>query len=146
MAHPFRGLAGHQNTISRLHNDMRRRAGGSRGYGYSQIRSTFPMRCAPPGRRLPRILLVFFSYFAQQGGLRLALGSLAIVFGLLNLGGCAGGFAGFTPTATKVVTQPVSQTVGAGQPATFSVSATGTGPMTYQWYKNGVAISGATSS
>jgi hypothetical protein len=33
-----------------------------------------------------------------------------------------------------------------GQTATFSVTASGTGPMTYQWYINGVAISGATSS
>jgi hypothetical protein len=34
----------------------------------------------------------------------------------------------------------------AGQTATFGVMATGTGPMSYQWYKNGVAISGATGN
>lgn len=33
-----------------------------------------------------------------------------------------------------------------GQSATFSASASGTAPFTYQWYKNGAAISGATSS
>ena len=33
-----------------------------------------------------------------------------------------------------------------GQTATFSVTATGTGPLTYQWYVNGVPINGATSS
>ncbi len=33
-----------------------------------------------------------------------------------------------------------------GQTATFSVTATGTGPFTYQWFENGVAIPGATSS
>src|SRR5256885_8402679 len=42
--------------------------------------------------------------------------------------------------------QPASQTVTAGQTASFSVTATGTAPLTYQWRKNNVAISGATSS
>ena len=48
--------------------------------------------------------------------------------------------------APSVTTQPLSQTVTAGQTATFSVAGTGTAPMNYQWQKNGVAISGATSS
>jgi hypothetical protein len=47
------------------------------------------------------------------------------------------------PTITS---QPASQTVNAGQTATFSVTATGTGTLTYQWKKNGAAISGATSA
>ena len=42
--------------------------------------------------------------------------------------------------------QPQSQTVTAGQSVTFSVTATGTAPFSYQWYDNGTAISGATSS
>src|ERR1019366_194785 len=45
-----------------------------------------------------------------------------------------------------ITTQPSSQAVTAGQTATFSVAATGTSPMTYQWKKNGTAVSGATSS
>jgi len=49
-------------------------------------------------------------------------------------------------TAPAIVTQPVSKTVAAGQPATFSVTATGTAPLTYQWQKNTVPISGATGS
>ena len=48
--------------------------------------------------------------------------------------------------APSITTQPVSQTVTAGQTATFTVAATGTAPITYQWKKNGTAISGATSS
>jgi hypothetical protein len=36
--------------------------------------------------------------------------------------------------------------VTAGQTATFSVAATGTAPLTYQWRQNGTAISGASSS
>ena len=42
--------------------------------------------------------------------------------------------------------QPAPQTVVAGQTATFSVTATGTAPLSYQWQKNGAAISGATLS
>ena len=51
-----------------------------------------------------------------------------------------------TAAAPKITTQPSSQTVTAGKAATFTVAATGTGPITYQWTKNGTAISGATSS
>jgi hypothetical protein len=48
--------------------------------------------------------------------------------------------------APSITTQPSSQTATAGQAATFTVAATGTAPLSYQWRKNGVAISGATSS
>jgi len=50
------------------------------------------------------------------------------------------------PVAPTITTQPGSQTVTAGQTASFSVAATGTAPLSYQWRKNGVAISGATLS
>jgi hypothetical protein len=48
--------------------------------------------------------------------------------------------------ALSITTQPASQSVTVGQTATFTVAATGTGTLTYQWNKNGTAISGATSS
>jgi Abnormal spindle-like microcephaly-assoc'd, ASPM-SPD-2-Hydin/Immunoglobulin domain/Immunoglobulin I-set domain len=48
--------------------------------------------------------------------------------------------------APAITSQPASQTITAGQTATFSVTASGTAPLSYQWQKNGVAISGATSS
>src|SRR5258708_32436212 len=50
------------------------------------------------------------------------------------------------PVAPSITIQPGSQTVTAGQTASFSVAATGTAPLSYQWHKNGAAISGATSS
>jgi hypothetical protein len=50
------------------------------------------------------------------------------------------------PVAPSITAQPTSQTVTAGQAASFSVAATGTAPLSYQWKKNGAAISGATSS
>ena len=74
-----------------------------------------------------------------------ALGFLAIALVLLTMPGCQGGFQGYKPEA-PAITQPISVTVTLGQTATFSVTATGTGAVTYQWYENGVAIPGATSS
>jgi hypothetical protein len=51
--------------------------------------------------------------------------------------------AGVAPT---IATQPASQTVTAGQAATFTVVASGTAPLSYQWQKNGTNISGATAA
>jgi hypothetical protein len=48
--------------------------------------------------------------------------------------------------APTITTQPANQTVTAGQAATFTVVATGTAPLSYQWQKSGVNILGATSS
>jgi hypothetical protein len=42
-----------------------------------------------------------------------------------------------------IVTPPTNQTVAVGQTATFSVAASGTAPLSYQWQKDGVDISGA---
>ena len=48
-------------------------------------------------------------------------------------------------TAPSITTQPAAATVAAGTKATFSVTAAGTSTLKYQWRKNGVNISGATS-
>jgi hypothetical protein len=50
------------------------------------------------------------------------------------------------PTAPTIVTHPVGATLTVGQTINLSVSASGTAPLTYQWRKGGVNISGATSS
>lgn len=42
--------------------------------------------------------------------------------------------------------QPSSQTVNCGSTATWTVTATGNTTLSYQWYKNGSAVSGATQS
>lgn len=43
-----------------------------------------------------------------------------------------------------IVTPPQNQTANAGQMTTFTMTAEGTAPLSYQWYRNGVAIAGAT--
>ncbi|MBI2512496.1 MAG: immunoglobulin domain-containing protein [Opitutae bacterium] len=53
---------------------------------------------------------------------------------------------GVVATAPSITTQPTSQTVTAGAAASFSVAASGTAPLSYQWQKDGAAISGATST
>src|SRR5204862_421862 len=50
------------------------------------------------------------------------------------------------PTSPVMTTQPASQTVAAGASANFSVAATGTGPLRYQWRFNGTPQTGATNS
>jgi len=50
---------------------------------------------------------------------------------------------GAAPTITS---EPTAQTVCAGQPVEFTVAATGTPPLTYQWLKDGGEIGGATAA
>ena len=51
--------------------------------------------------------------------------------------------SGIAQAAPKITTQPLPRTVNPGVPVTFSVVATGTAPLTYQWRKHGGNISGA---
>jgi len=45
-----------------------------------------------------------------------------------------------------ITTQPADKTVRVGKTAKFTVMATGTAPLNYQWRKNGVNITGATNA
>ncbi|HTC45630.1 MAG TPA: immunoglobulin domain-containing protein [Steroidobacteraceae bacterium] len=46
----------------------------------------------------------------------------------------------------QISTQPAGQTVAVGATATFTVAASGTAPLSYQWMLNGAAIAGATGA
>jgi hypothetical protein len=81
---------------------------------------------------------------------------LGLAFLGLTLSACGGGggnsLAGSGSTspppsqsAPSITTQPSNQTAVLGQTATFTVTAAGTS-LTYQWNKNGTAVSGATSA
>jgi glucose/arabinose dehydrogenase len=52
----------------------------------------------------------------------------------------------FTLTPPAITQDPTNQTVVLGQPATFSVTATGSPTLTYQWQRNQSNIAGATNS
>lgn len=64
------------------------------------------------------------------------------------LSGCGGGGGGSSATQSPptITTQPITASVYENASASFSVNASGTGSLSYQWKKNGVSISGANSS
>jgi hypothetical protein len=69
----------------------------------------------------------------------------------LPLGLLLAGCGGSSPivksaAAPSITTQPSNQTVTVGATATFSVVATGTTPLTYQWQKGTTPITGATAA
>ncbi|HUE43413.1 MAG TPA: immunoglobulin domain-containing protein [Candidatus Sulfotelmatobacter sp.] len=74
------------------------------------------------------------------------LGAIVVCVAACGGGGSTSDSGSGTGGAVTITTQPASQTVGAGQTATFSVVAAGVAPISYQWQKNGAAISGATSA
>jgi hypothetical protein len=49
-------------------------------------------------------------------------------------------------TGPSITSQPQDQAVTVGESASFSVTATGTAPLLYQWQENGTNISGANAS
>ncbi len=52
-----------------------------------------------------------------------------------------------TPTTTpSIITQPEAVTVMAGEDARFSVVSTGSDPLSYQWFRDGSPIAGATNA
>ena len=68
---------------------------------------------------------------------------------LAGLAACGGGgnnsySMSMSSSAPAITAQPGSIAVVSGNTATFTVMAAGTAPLTYQWQKNGTAISGAT--
>jgi hypothetical protein len=74
-------------------------------------------------------------HFRVLVGLLLAPGIFFTGCGSSSGGGNPGG--GVAPTITS---QPANANVNVGQPAMFSVTATGTAPLTYAWTSNGMAV------
>lgn len=57
-----------------------------------------------------------------------------------SLTSCESG-SGMEPV--RIIQRPLSQSVPAGTPVTLSVTATGAGPLSYQWVRNGLCLAGA---
>lgn len=75
----------------------------------------------------------------------------AIVAALFLLAACGGDplnntTSGGSSLAPTILTPPASTTVTLGQPASFSVSASGSTPLTYQWLRSNQEIAGANQS
>lgn len=71
---------------------------------------------------------------------------LAVIIGLAGYGCSSSPNSGSGSGAPVITAQPANQTVSAGRAATFSVTATGKTPLSYQWLRNGSPVSGATSA
>ena len=71
---------------------------------------------------------------------------LFLVAQLSLLTACGGGGGGGGALAPAITAQPTNQRVVVGSMATFSVTATGSAPLSYQWQRGTTAISGATAS
>ena len=86
-------------------------------------------------RRSSRLVML------RSGCIQLLTATLVLLVMTACSGGGGSSNSAQSPTITK---QPANQAVTVGQTATFSVTATGTVPLTYQWFDNGTAIAGAT--
>jgi len=78
--------------------------------------------------------------------MRMRLGIIALTAALAACGGSSGGGMQSPPVAPTIVTPPAPATVAAGQAASFSVVASGSAPLAYQWQKNSQDISGANAA
>jgi hypothetical protein len=88
----------------------------------------------------------WFVKFLNAAGLRrvshVCVTVAGLVLAMVTITSCTEQWEYVAPT----VSNPQSVTVMAGQTASFSVTATGATPLQYQWFKNGVAIPGATTN
>ena len=78
----------------------------------------------------------------------IAVAVAPLVFGVILIGcGSSVGVSPVSPSsAVTIVQSPSSVIVPIGSTTTFSVTAAGTGPLTYQWTRNGVPIAGAVNA
>ena len=75
---------------------------------------------------------------------------LLVALGITSQVSCGGGGGGGQEAipvvkAPAITTQPASQTVNQGQSAAFSVAASGTAPLSYQWRLDGAPVAGAST-
>ena len=76
----------------------------------------------------------------------LKVGSDGALYYLARDAGLVGRISSSAADPPTITLQPADRTVAVGQSATFTVSATGTAPLTYRWRRNGNFISGATGT
>jgi hypothetical protein len=82
---------------------------------------------------------------AEPMGRAFSMTALLICIAVL-FAGCGSTSSSPSSQAVFIAAQPLSQTVPIGETAAFTVIATGTAPLSYQWSENGVEIAGATGT
>jgi hypothetical protein len=92
-----------------------------------------------------RLLLGNFNHYSLGRLLSWRYG-IVLAMALFMVGCGSGGMTTVPPQAPQITGQPSNQNSRVGQTATFSVMASGTAPLRYQWSKNGAAIAGATGA
>ncbi len=103
-----------------------------------------------PGTRIPRFSNPNVLYYGTPTGI--PAGAANAAYNALTINNSASTVANFRQTVVStnvpptITAQPLSQMVSAGASVSFSVTAEGTPPLSYQWRKNGSALSGATLS
>ncbi|MBK9796458.1 MAG: immunoglobulin domain-containing protein [Holophagaceae bacterium] len=89
-------------------------------------------------------ILTTFCYKIETSGLCKIMSFILL---LCLYWACGGGHGDMPPVADQkpptITAHPASLTVMVGDPATFTVTATGTGPISYQWLRDGNGINGA---
>jgi hypothetical protein len=76
----------------------------------------------------------------------LQVGPDGLLYYLARGAGAVGRVRAVSNQPPSITAQPISRTVAVGQTTTFSVSATGSQPLSYQWQRGTSNIAGATSS
>ncbi|MDT7041241.1 immunoglobulin domain-containing protein [Candidatus Nitronereus thalassa] len=91
------------------------------------------------------------SVITHDAPAQFSVGATVVTFGVTDTAGHTGtAQATLTVTspnvAPSITQQPLDQSVIEGQPATFTVTAIGSTPLSYQWQRDGVNIPNATSA
>src|SRR5215207_4403352 len=79
-----------------------------------------------------------------SGPVDLQVGADGLLYYLARGAGVVGRVRATSSQPPSITSQPVNRTVAVGQTATFSVSVTGSQPLSYQWQRGTTNISGAT--
>jgi hypothetical protein len=85
-----------------------------------------------------------FPAFPLRG--RAVVAALSVAVALMVSGCGAATDSTVSDQPVTILVQPVGQVVPISQTATFTVTASGTGPLSYQWSENGRSIAGATAA
>ena len=111
-------------------------------YFYADFCSQFIYRLAPPAYSTQ----IAFATALGKSAVDLQVTNGELYFLTRSAGGSVFRIESSVGTAPTITIHPQSKTVSIGQAATFTVAASGSSPLNYQWQRNGVNISGAPNS